>query len=859
MGNKKKVGKQRRDKAYWAAKEIGYRSRASFKLVQLNRKWEFLQKSNVCIDLCAAPGSWMQVCRENMPISSLVVGVDISPIKPMPSCIALQEDITTEKCRQSLKKELKTAKADLVLHDGAPNVGKNWIHDAYSQNVLVLAAFKLATAFLSKGGWFVTKVFRSKDYQSLMWVFGQFFKKVHATKPPASRNESAEIFVVCQFYLAPDKIDPKFLDPKDVFSDLAIDERKLTHDLINPEKANKKPSQQGYADGVTLLFKEAKASEFIMGEDPIRILNCANAISLDTPRIKNHPKTTKELKECLKDLKVLAMKDLRKIKKWRDILKEEFEKEAQSGEKKDEDKVVEKTEEQIEDEELEELDKQVAQLQDQERRKEKRLKKKEKKEKDKQAMRTNLKMDIAGDRGPMAEEHGLFKMSTVRTNKDLNDILDKKPDQLAVDSDDEQEKEKKIKVQKFERETGHLSADGNWYEEHDDVISDSSDDNDDDVDEHLGLKPDSDEDDVVDEKVNDEDPNKDNPLLTNLSQESQEQRRARKAEQWFKKIGDLDDESDLEDAEMEKAVEKVHKSGGTLNKKQKASAQESGYTSDGSDDEDETTIKTASEDQSKSQDHQKQDESSSDESSSDDDDSEMDTDEEATSLKVDAAGFEIIPQKPIPQQNKKKRKTLSAEQLTIGEQMIYSKKAKRDLMDSAWNRYMFDDEGLPDWFVQDEKNHYKKQVELDPKTLKKYQDREQEMNVKTIKKVVEAKARRKKRVQLKLAKAKKKAAALLDNEDIGSHEKAKEIKKMYKSAQVEARRKKDVKYVVAKKFQAGKKMARPAGTKGPYKVVDPRMKKDNQKKRGNASGKKNQKRRLKGKHAKPTKQFNTNR
>ncbi|KAI3865219.1 hypothetical protein MKX03_012809 [Papaver bracteatum] len=116
MGKKVKGG-DRLDKYYRLSKEQGYRSRASFKLLQLESKFNYFSS---VLDLCAAPGGWMQVAVKKIPVGGFVLGVDLYPIKPIRGAISIIEDITTDKCRATIKKLMKENRNVICIRFSSP-------------------------------------------------------------------------------------------------------------------------------------------------------------------------------------------------------------------------------------------------------------------------------------------------------------------------------------------------------------------------------------------------------------------------------------------------------------------------------------------------------------------------------------------------------------------------------------------------------------------------------------------------------------------------------------------------------------------------------------------------------------------
>ena len=776
-----------------------------------------------------------------MPVNSLIVGCDLSPIKPIPRVITFQGDITTDKCRATIRSHFKTWKADTVLHDGAPNVGTAWVQDSFNQAELALQAFKLATEFLIEGGTFVTKVFRSKDYNSLLWVFNQLFTKVEATKPPSSRNVSAEIFVVCLGFKAPKRIDPKFLDPRSVFAELSDPTPNNEAKVFNPEI--KKRKRDGYEEGNYTQFKEVLASEFIETTDPIAMLGSLNRFSFVQPpngnvalaALDKLPETTTEIRDCCNDLRVLGRKEFRNLLKWRLKVREKFgfatkKSAAEAAAAEEEVAEVEPMDEELK------IQEELQALKEKESSRKKRERRRENEKKQREIIRMQLHMtaptEIGLEQSGPTGEGGMFALKTIDKTGAVDKIAKGRmailtegderketdsgvmlPDGIEEESDVEQdqldtyldamyeqyqEKKSEIDAKYRAKKSRKEHEDGDW-----EGFSAGEADSDGDR-----LEGDS-----SDESSDDDEDKPSRSLLTDLdNEESNPNGLSKRATQFFdqdlfKDIGGLvDDEMDVDEEkdEFTNDLDKLEEIAPMKKEKKKPSK--------------------AKPEAPESND--------------------FDTDSE------DSDSFEVVKRDPKDKQwqdqgeqkNGKLGKfwlfvhsertltvpdidIITAEAMTLAHQIATGEKSKYDLQDESFNKYAFKDkDGLPAWFLDDEQKHDKAHRPITAAGAAAIKEKLRALNARPIKKVREAKDRKKFHAAQRLEKLRKKSALLNEEEGMTEKEKASSITKLMNNAGKKKLRP-PTKVVVA----AGSNKAvagRPRGVKGKYKMVDARMKKD---------------------------------
>lgn len=180
------------------AKKLGYRSRAAFKLKELDDRFHFLKPGQKVVDLGAAPGGWTQVAVERVRPGAKgggVVGMDILEFDPIPGAITMQGDFLAEDSPARLKEALG-GPADVVLSDMAAPTTGHPPTDHLRIIALVEVALHFALEVLAPGGVFVAKVFQGGTEKTLLDMLKRNFAVVRHAKPPASRAESAETYVV---------------------------------------------------------------------------------------------------------------------------------------------------------------------------------------------------------------------------------------------------------------------------------------------------------------------------------------------------------------------------------------------------------------------------------------------------------------------------------------------------------------------------------------------------------------------------------------------------------------------------------------------------------------------------------------
>jgi 23S rRNA (uridine2552-2'-O)-methyltransferase len=196
VGSTRWLERQLNDPYVKRAKAEGYRSRAAYKLIELDERFGFLKGARRVVDLGIAPGGWTQVVRQRLP-QSIVAGIDLLPTDPIDGATILLMDFMDDAAPDALKEALG-GPADLVLSDMAANTVGHPQTDHLRTMGLVEAALDFAGDVLAPGGAFVAKVLAGGADNNLVAELKRRFSNVKHAKPPASRKGSSEWYVVAQ-------------------------------------------------------------------------------------------------------------------------------------------------------------------------------------------------------------------------------------------------------------------------------------------------------------------------------------------------------------------------------------------------------------------------------------------------------------------------------------------------------------------------------------------------------------------------------------------------------------------------------------------------------------------------------------
>ena len=188
--------KQHRDQYFKKSKTLGYRSRASFKLIELNEKFKFIKNNSYLLDLGSCPGGWSQVVSKSIT-SGKILSIDIKPMKPIKNVSFFKSDIFDNNTKVNIQKFFE-GKLDVIISDMAADTTGNKSLDSIRTNQLCSEILEFSTKILKSNGVLVSKLFMGEDFIEVKKLAKSLFKEVNFFKPKSSRDESKETYLHCK-------------------------------------------------------------------------------------------------------------------------------------------------------------------------------------------------------------------------------------------------------------------------------------------------------------------------------------------------------------------------------------------------------------------------------------------------------------------------------------------------------------------------------------------------------------------------------------------------------------------------------------------------------------------------------------